>query len=418
MPELARAVMFLALLVGLSAAASCANRRPIVMIPGLFSSILENKVNVAKDYEPWKWYCDRTKDWFRNWVTIKDGVPFLDECYMHYMSSVWNATSRRIENLPGIESRVPEFGSTYAIDTLDPWYIVKYPSEVFHDLIKKFEKLGYEDGVDMLGAPYDWRYFSYDTNPFQKAKDNNWFEKAKELIEKTHKETGKKVVIISHSMGGLMTFKLLDYVGEAFAKEHLEMWICMSAPFLGAVKAVAAAFPGDNLGLPLHEDLVRKLARTIETIPFLFPQHDDAYPDGVMMIKSTGKVYQTSQYAEMLDLVHDADMKDHFTTVLNGGIVKLLETHGNSFPHGVPVHCAYTSGVETANRVVMETEDFDGKFTLEYGDGDGTVNLVSLESCRAMGAADVAYLGKHDHTGILDDKVSYDYLKKFICPEN
>ena len=51
---------------------------------------------------------------------------------------------------------------------------------------------------------------------------------------------------------------------------------------------------------------------------------------------------------------------------------------------GVPIYCFYSGGVPTAERLVYDSMSMirGSEPRLETGDGDGTVNLRSLEACR------------------------------------
>ncbi|KAL7711649.1 Uncharacterized protein QTN25_010682 [Entamoeba marina] len=79
------------------------------------------------------------------------------------------------------------------------------------------------------------------------------------------------------------------------------------------------------------------------------------------------------------------------------------------------MHCVVSSGIETIKTVTMETEDYEGDSGLLYGDGDGTVNIQSLEFCKTFGPDSFQNVGKYEHTSILDDDASYDVLYPFIC---
>lgn len=54
----------------------------------------------------------------------------------------------------------------------------------------------------------------------------------KKKLESIHAQTGKKVSIITHSMGGLVVKSFLA-LNEIFFKEHVSSWIAIAAPFRG-----------------------------------------------------------------------------------------------------------------------------------------------------------------------------------------
>ena len=74
---------------------------------------------------------------------------------------------------------------------------------LYKPAIDYFKKIGYEEGFSMSGLPYDYRQFI----------SNNNFAKEAFIyqIERLYNNTGKKVIIVAHSYGNLITLhNLLD----------------------------------------------------------------------------------------------------------------------------------------------------------------------------------------------------------------
>jgi len=226
-----------------------------------------------------------------------------------------------------------------------------------------------------------------------------------------------KVVVITHSMGGLLFYKLLDKVGKDFADKYIDNWICISTPFLGSVKTIAGAFPGSSLGLPIAAKRLRPVVSRVETIPFLFPLGGTERfgSEPVLKVKSTGKTYNADQLADLIKTLDDKDFQENYLYVINHGIKEIMEKYDYKVPHGVTMNCLISSGKETIQTVEMESEDYDGDSEFIYGDGDETVNIQSLEFCKEMGAATFKNLGKYTHSGTLDDKASYEEIRKYVC---
>lgn len=88
----------------------------------------------------------------------------------------------------------------YAIDILDPSVLTKclHLKEVyyFHDMINMLLRCGYKKGITLFGYGYDFRQ----SNRIDKA-----MEGLKIKLQTAYKASGgRKVNIISHSMGGLL----------------------------------------------------------------------------------------------------------------------------------------------------------------------------------------------------------------------
>ena len=77
--------------------------------------------------------------------------------------------------------------------------------------------------------PYDWR------KPHQ---SNGVHKMLKPLLKKMHELTGKRSMIISHSMGNLGVLSALYDMDLKFKDQYVLRWVQMGAPFLGAAKAL------------------------------------------------------------------------------------------------------------------------------------------------------------------------------------
>ena len=74
-------------------------------------------------------------------------------------------------------------------------------TKMYGEMITKFKRMGYREGFSMAAVPQHYRIF---------ASTNKFVENAyKYQIEQLYNNTGKKVVIISHSFGCLSTLSNL-----------------------------------------------------------------------------------------------------------------------------------------------------------------------------------------------------------------
>lgn len=71
-----------------------------------------------------------------------------------FVRLVYDEASNTVMNAPGVETKVPGFGNTDTIDHLDTDNIVAYFSPMTDTLVS----WGYERGVTVRAAPYDFRY--------------------------------------------------------------------------------------------------------------------------------------------------------------------------------------------------------------------------------------------------------------------
>jgi pimeloyl-ACP methyl ester carboxylesterase len=95
----------------------------------------------------------------------------------------------------------------------------------FHDMIDMLINCGYEKGTTLFGYGYDFRQ----SNRIDKAMAG-----LRTKLETAYKTSqGKKVNIISHSMGGLLVRCFMSMNHDVFSK-YVNKWICIACPFQGA----------------------------------------------------------------------------------------------------------------------------------------------------------------------------------------
>ncbi|KAK9919215.1 hypothetical protein M0R45_027825 [Rubus argutus] len=187
---------------------------PVLLISGIGGSILNSK---------------RKKLGFDTRVWIR--ILLADLEFKKKLWSLYNPQTGYTETLDkDTEIVVPDddYG-LYAIDILDPSPFVKciHLKEVyyFHDMIDMLVGCGYKKGTTLFGYGYDFRQ----SNRIEKL-----MEDLKVKLETAYKASGgRKVNIISHSMGGLLVMCFLSLHHEVFLK-YVSQWICIACPFQGA----------------------------------------------------------------------------------------------------------------------------------------------------------------------------------------
>ncbi len=100
--------------------------------------------------------CARTSDWYDLWLNIEQMVPEVIDCWADNMKLLYDNVTRTTRNNDGVEIRIPGFGNSSTVEYLDPSHLSLsiYFAKVADRLVKG---LGYERGVNLHGAPYDFR---------------------------------------------------------------------------------------------------------------------------------------------------------------------------------------------------------------------------------------------------------------------
>lgn len=105
-------------------------------------------------------------------------------------------------------------------------------TRIFGDIINLFTNMGYDFGFSLGAIPNDFRKFVA-TNTFSK----NAF---RYLVETFYNNTGKKVVIIAHSFGNLITLNNLVSKDNQDLIPKIQKFISIGPPFAGANKLLNA----------------------------------------------------------------------------------------------------------------------------------------------------------------------------------
>ena len=89
-------------------------------------------------------------------------------------------------------------------------------------------------------------------------------------------------------------------------------------------------------------------------------------------------------------------------------------------PPNVTLYCIYGTNVSTPEKFVYGTDEFPDTFpkTL-FGDGDGTVNIRSLQACHSFVGKQkqpvvIKSFSNAEHMGIIGDERLIEYVKNLI----
>jgi len=338
---------------------------PIAIVPGIIGTALHAEANnIPKTHIPL--FCPRNHKEFSVWVNLL--FDFDIKCFRHYLKLNYSAETDTWEDTPGVTVTVPKEGTMFAIDVLDEetTKLIKY----FRNFKEAFENLGYQDGVNMTACGYDWRH----------TPSEEWAAKCRGYIEKMVESSGKKAILIGHSMGGPYSYYLLRSAPSGWVEKYIHKYITASPAWMGATRALDAMFTGVGHMLPaVLSDLFAPLARTIAGLWFLLPWKD-AYQD-IPIVKTPNNSYTSDDMVKVLTLQGLADVDLKYKSA------RSIFTKFNNFDMlpNIPVITSYGTDLDTMHTLVFDEEltphdpDADWKHPDHlYGSGDGTVPEISL----------------------------------------
>lgn len=183
---------------------------PVLLVPGIGGSILE-AVDEAGNKE-------------RVWVRILAADhEFRAKLWSKFDASTGKTVS--VDDKTSIVVPEDRYG-LYAIDTLDPDMIIGDDSVCYyHDMIVEMIKWGYQEGKTLFGFGYDFR---------QSNRLSETLDRFSRKLESVYTASGgKKINLITHSMGGLLVKCFMSLHSDVFEK-YVKSWIAIAAPFQGA----------------------------------------------------------------------------------------------------------------------------------------------------------------------------------------
>lgn len=370
---------------------------PVILLPGDGGSRLEAKLDRKEVLH--KYCVRRSDDWFDLWVNLSLLVPFAIDCWVENMKLVYNTTTRKTENAPGVLTRVNGFGLVESVEFVDPSRV--YGTGYFDSIVRQLVSYGYERNKNIFGAPYDFRRAPSDLGDF-------FVDLEKLVLSAYSQNDNEPVVFMCHSMGCLYSQYLLAKKPQAWKDKYIRSLISLSGVYGGSVKAMKAYASGDNFGIVVVPSLsIRKDVRTFSSLPLLLPS-PDIFPHNQVLVKSRDKHYTVNDYKSFFQ---DIDYPMGYEMWKD---VKNL-TSPYQAP-GVEVHCLHGIHVSTPEALNYNYGKFpDSKPEVKNGDGDGTVNLISLRAC--LNWKDKQTQGVHyknftslDHMTILSNSEVMTYI--------
>lgn len=152
-------------------------RHPVVLVPGDGGSQVEAKLNKTYSIH---YYCAKIVDWFDLWLNVEEMMPGPIDCWADNMRLRFDPKTRKTRNNDGVETRIPGFGNTTTVEYLDPSRASL--SLYFGTVVNQLVKLGYKRGVDIHGAPYDFRKAPSEYSQCTYSEKSGNYDRAKVII--------------------------------------------------------------------------------------------------------------------------------------------------------------------------------------------------------------------------------------------
>lgn len=238
-------------------------------------------------------------------------------------------------------------------------------------LVSALEAIGYIDGRNLFGAPYDFRY-GLAASGHPSMVGDQYLHDLRTLIESSAAaNNGLPVILLAHSLGGLFALHLLDRSSISWRRQFVKHLVTLSTPWAGTVQEMLTFASGYTLGIPIVDPLiVRQEQRSAESNLWLLPAR--RVFGEVPLVFTNNRSYSTNDMVEFLKDIGFEEGIYPYETRIRPMVERTVE------PEGVPVTCMIGFGVDTPEALFYGSKGFDEQPEVMYGDGDGTVNMESL----------------------------------------
>ncbi|XP_047073854.1 lecithin-cholesterol acyltransferase-like 1 [Lolium rigidum] len=343
---------------------------PIIMSAGISCPVLEARLTDA--YTPSLPRCGafKGKGWFPLWNSKQDLVDHdYVSCFEEQMSLVFDPVTNDYRNQPGVETRVPDFGSAYGFSYKDD----SCPFCCNVKLRNELEALGYRDGDTLFGVPYDIRHAP--PRPGQPSEVySDYFARVKDLVQNASAKNGNKpVIFVGHSFGGKLILDFVNSTPLSWRKQFIKHLVLLSpTPPTGFLEALKNLASGPSC---IHFDAAPHLA--LRTMWWSFASSLLSLPSPTVFTHEPLIITKHRNYSAY-------DYPDFFAA-LGFSMKGMLPFTKWVFPTNMRVEApmvptTYLSGfgIQTINQVVFWDGNFDVYPENVYGNGDGVVNWNSV----------------------------------------
>nr|KAF6285836.1 lecithin-cholesterol acyltransferase [Myotis myotis] len=302
--------------------------RPIILVPGCLGNQLEAKLD-KPDVVNWMCY-RKTEDFFTIFLDITMFLPLGVDCWIDNTRVVYNRSSGRVSNAPGVQIRVPGFGKTYSVEYLDKNKLADQQEE--------------------------------------------YHQKLSGLVEEMYATYGKPVFLIGHSLGCLHLLYFLLRQPQSWKDRFIDGFISLGAPWGGSIKPMLVLASGDNQGIPIMSSIrLKQKQRITTTSPWMFPDYR-VWPEDHVFISTPSFNYTGRDFQRFFE---DLYFEDGWYMWLQSR--SLLA--GLPAP-GVEVYCLYGVGLPTPHTYIFDHGfPYTDPVSMLHEDGDDTVATRSSELC-------------------------------------
>ncbi|KAK8845955.1 hypothetical protein M9Y10_020891 [Tritrichomonas musculus] len=349
--------MLLALLNSFSA-----SLKPVILIPGTYASVLQMTGHDLGH----QWYCPKSLNNTIIWIDEFYFIPPILNCVIQWAKVYYDSKNNEQVSHPNSTIDILDFGKLTGVTSIDK-FIGNYSFIPYYTaMIDYFEKLGYQEGINLFGAPIDWRLGLA-------ASEKVFHPRLIKLVEEIYAKTQQKVVLIGHSFGGYTVQNFLSNgASQEWIDKYIEKGIALAPSFGGAIESMLIAWTREiQKIITIKNEFLTEALETMGAVHIHF-YNWELFPNQTVVYTPDGTEIKTEKFSQFLI--------DH--QKINGDsipLLKLNEKFTSKFPNQTkaPLYIIYNSGRQTATAFKLKDWDSDD-IEKVYGEGDGTINAEGI----------------------------------------
>lgn len=242
---------------------------PIIFVPGLMATrlVVEIDCEVLNEYHPeimeacgwktcsWSLWSKKPSTEYTLWISsVLTPMSMLtitnNTCFGRLIGNNYQKMKHQIhekyQEIEGLSitwyGNTPETfkyanGGFGAVSNLLPLPVQTSETKGFAGMAKYLTKLGYQTGLSVFALPYDFR---------KTHRANSISYTLERTIRYAYELTGKKVVLVGHSLGNLNTLPVLMKMSQEDKDKMIALYVSAGAPFGGASKPTRLMIGGDQ----------------------------------------------------------------------------------------------------------------------------------------------------------------------------
>lgn len=267
----------------------------------------------------------------------------------------------------------------------------------FKNLNSALINYGYIPKENLIGIPWDFRLL-LDTNTRSLL-----FTRLKVKIERLVRYNKNRVVIVTHSLGGVLIKWFIEEIYNfqpSWIEEHIENIYLLNVPFGGSPSAIKATLIGDSY-LPFTNNLFVDEIRMNSGIIMSLPNYLSHDSKDIFWSNDNGEqITLESIFTNDIDNISFKAWKDLYMDNMN-----IIMEKSN-----IPVTVINSSGVDTPSCYLSKSIN-DVPYKVLSINGDGIVTKKSLDSFRLLFSNyEYIELQNVEHTEIISHPIFLESL--------